>query len=86
MRYEIMMSRERVLRSLMWRGEDAKVEKCVKDVMEVARQPPRERTSLLNQVAADVSVVDETMRVKWLVRGRVGERREARHLMYVTRM
>ena len=42
--------------------------------------------SLPNQVAADVNVVDETMRVKWLVRGRVEERREARHLMYVTRM
>ena len=42
--------------------------------------------SLPNQVAADVNVVDEAMRVKWLVRGRVEERREARHLMYVTRM
>ena len=42
--------------------------------------------SLPSQVAVDVNVVDETMRVKWLVRGRVGERREARHLMYVTEM
>ena len=41
-----MMSREKVLRSLMWRGEEAKMEKRVNDVMEVAREPPRERTSL----------------------------------------
>ena len=42
--------------------------------------------SLPNQVAADVNVVDERMRVRWLVKGRVDERMEARHLMYVTRM
>ena len=41
---------------------------------------------LPRRVAVDVNVVDETMRVKWLVRGRVDERMEARHLMYVTRM
>ena len=81
-----MISREKVLRSLMWRGEDAKVEKCVKDAMEVARKRPRERTSLPKQVAADVNVVDETMRVRWRMRGRVEERRAARHLMYVTMM
>ena len=86
MRDETIARRESVLRSLKQRGEDAKVEKCVKDVMEVARKPPRERTSLSKQVAADVNVVDETMRVKWLRRGRGGERREARHLMYVIMM
>ena len=41
---------------------------------------------LPRRVAVDVNVVDETMRMKWLVRGRVGERMEARHQMYVTRM
>ena len=41
----------------------------------------REMLSLPNQVAADVNVVDETMRVRWLVKGRVDERMEARHLM-----
>ena len=46
MRCETMMSREKVLRSLMWRGEEAKMEKCVNDVMEVAIEPPREMTSL----------------------------------------
>ena len=81
-----MMSREKVLRSLMWRGEEAKMEKCVNDVMEVARGPPRERTNLPKQAAADVNVVDEALRVKWLRRGRVGERREARLLMYVIMM
>ena len=42
--------------------------------------------SLPNQVAADVNVVDERMRVRGLVKGRVKKRMEARHLMYVTRM
>ena len=75
------MSREKVLRCLMWRGEEANKEKCVNDVMEVARKPPRERTKLPKQVAANVNVVDEAMMVKWLRTGRMGERREARHLM-----
>ena len=38
------------------------------------------------RVAVDVNVVDETMRIAWLVKGRVDERMEARHLRYVTRM
>ena len=37
--------------------------------------------SLTNQAAADVNVVDGAMIVRWLRTGRVGERREARHLM-----
>ena len=81
MRCEMMMSREKLLRRLMWRDEEANREKCVNDVMEVARKPPRERTKLPKQAAADVNVVDEAMIVKWLRTGRMGERREARHLM-----
>ena len=40
--------------------------------------------SLPRRVAVDVNAVDETMRITWLVKGKVGERMEARHLMYVT--
>ena len=81
MRCETMMNRERLLRNLMWRGEEANREKCVNDVMEVARKPPRERANLPKQAAADVNVVDEAMMVKWLRTSRMEERREARHLM-----
>ena len=62
------------------------MEQRVKEVMEEVKYPLRERISLPRRVAVDVNVVDETMRITWLVRGRVGERMEARHLMYVTRM
>ena len=64
MRCETTMSREKILKGLMWRGEEAKMEKCVNDVMEVARKFPRERTSMPRQAAADVNVVDEAMRVR----------------------
>ena len=54
--------------------------------MEEVKWPLRERVSLPRRVTVDVNVVDETMRITWLVKGKVGERMEARHLMYVTRM
>ena len=54
--------------------------------MEEVKWPLRERVSFPRRVAVDVNVVDETMRIAWLVNGRMGERMEARHLMYVTKM
>ena len=62
------------------------MEKRVNAVMEEVKWLLRERVSLPRRVAVDVNVVDETMRIAWLVNGRVGERMEARHLMYVTKM
>ena len=83
MRYETTMRRERIFKGLMWRGEEAKMEKCENEKKDVTRKSPRERRSTPRRPAADVNVMDETMSVRWLSRGRVVERSEARHLMYV---
>ncbi len=65
----------------MWRGEVACREKLVNCVMQMARVRPSERMVLPTEAATDVNVVDETMMMRELRAGRMGERREARHLM-----
>ena len=46
LRSGMMMCREPILRSFMWQGEVAKREKCVNDVMEIARMRPSEKMVL----------------------------------------
>ena len=57
------------------------MERHENEVKETARLRMSERVVLPTQAATDVNVVDEAMTIEELRTGRMGERREARHLM-----
>ena len=77
----MMMRRDRLFVSLMYWGDEANRETCVKDVIDVVKNLPRGRKNLQKPEHAEVNVVDVARRVRWQRMGKTGERRETRHLM-----
>ena len=78
-----MVKSDKLVTRLICFGKKPHMEKCMKSVVVAAAALPNCKALLWSVAAVDVNFVEVTMRARWAVKGRLGDRIAARHRVYV---